>query len=124
MLELAKPVVFYRTPEFRAMLGEVLADLQTIFVTKNLVIPLTGSGTGALEAALANSVPAGAKVICLIAGRFGERWKNIAKAFGIEAVSVTVPFGQAVQPEPPRNTSNQALKSMGEAAGGTPMSPR
>src|SRR5450631_2585997 len=81
------------------MLGELLADLQKIFVTKNLVVPLTSSGTGALEAALANSVPAGAKVICLIAGRFGERWKAIAKAFGIEAASVTVPFGQAVQPE-------------------------
>src|ERR1035438_3012629 len=80
LLELAKPVVFHRTPEFRAMLGEVLADLQKIFVTKNLVVPLTSSGTGALEAALANSVPAGAKVICLIAGKFGERWKAIAKA--------------------------------------------
>jgi aspartate aminotransferase-like enzyme len=98
LLELAKPMIFHRTAEFRAMLAEVLADLQKIFVTKNLVIPLTASGTGALEAALANSVPAGG-IICLIAGRFGERWKNIAKAFGIEAVSVTVPFGQAVQPD-------------------------
>jgi serine---pyruvate transaminase len=99
LLELARPMIYHRTPEFRAMLAEVLADLQKIFVTKNLVVPLTSSGTGALEAALANSVGAGAKVICLIAGRFGERWKNIAKAFGIEAVSVTVPVGQAVQPE-------------------------
>src|SRR5450631_3164569 len=82
LLELAKPMIFHRTPEFRALLGEVLADLQTIFVTKNPIIPLTASGTGALEAALANSVPAGGKVISLIAGRFGERWKNIAKAFG------------------------------------------
>ncbi len=98
LLELAKPMIFHRTAEFRAMLGEVLADLQKIFVTKNLVIPLTSSGSGALEAALANSVPAGGKVICLIAGRFGERWKNIAKAFGIEAIVVTVPYGQAVQP--------------------------
>ncbi len=98
LLELAKPMIFHRTAEFRAMLGEVLADLQKIFVTKNLVIPLTSSGSGALEAALANSVPAGGKVICLIAGRFGERWKNIAKAFGIEAIAVTVPYGQAVQP--------------------------
>lgn len=98
LLELAKPMIFHRTAEFRAMLGEVLADLQQIFVTKNPVIPLTSSGSGALEAALANSVPAGGKVICLIAGRFGERWKNIAKAFGIEAVVVTVPYGQAVQP--------------------------
>ncbi|MBI3822327.1 MAG: alanine--glyoxylate aminotransferase family protein [Planctomycetes bacterium] len=99
LLELAKPMIFHRTAEFRAMLGEVLGDLRTIFCTKNLIVPLTASGTGALEAALANSVPAGAKVICLIAGRFGERWRNIAKAFGIEAVSVTVPYGQAVQPE-------------------------
>ncbi len=99
LLELAKPMVYHRTPEFRAMLAETLADLQKIFVTKNLVVPLTCSGTGAMEAALANSVHAGGKVICLIAGRFGERWRSIAKAFGIEAVSVTVPLGQAVQPE-------------------------
>ncbi len=98
LLELARPMIFHRTAEFRAMLAEVLADLQTIFYTKNLVIPLTASGTGALEAALANSVPAGGKIICLIAGRFGERWKNIAKAFGIESVNVTVPYGDAVQP--------------------------
>src|ERR1051325_126077 len=98
LLDLARPMIFHRTPEFRAMLAEALADLQTIFCTKNLVIPLTASGTGALEAALANSVPAGAKIICLIAGRFGERWKNIAKAFGIESVNVTVPYGDAVQP--------------------------
>jgi aspartate aminotransferase-like enzyme len=99
LLELARPMIFHRTAEFRAMLAEVLADLQRVFVTKNLVIPLTSSGTGALEAALANSVPAGGKILCLIAGRFGERWKNIAKAFGIESINVTVPYGQAVQPE-------------------------
>lgn len=98
LLDLARPMIFHRTAEFRAMLAEVLSGLQTIFVTKNLVIPLTASGTGALEAALANSVPQGSKIICLIAGRFGERWKNIAKAFGIESINVTVPYGQAVQP--------------------------
>ena len=99
LLELAKPMIFHRTPEFRQMLGEVVKDLQTIFMTKNPVLPLTSSGTGALEAALVNSAPPGSKVICLIAGRFGERWKNIAKAYGIEAVNVAVPYGQAVQPE-------------------------
>jgi serine---pyruvate transaminase len=99
LLELAKPMIFHRTAEFRAMLAEALGDLQKIFCTKNLVLPLTASGTGALEAALANSVPAGAKAICLIAGKFGERWKNLAKAFGIESINITVPYGQAVQPE-------------------------
>src|SRR5205807_6158063 len=52
-----------------------------------------------LEAAVANCLPAGSKAICLIAGRFGERWRNLCKAFGVEAVSVNVPYGQAVQPE-------------------------
>lgn len=107
LLELAKPMIFHRTAEFRALLGEVLADLQKIFVTKHAIVPLTSSGTGALEAALANSVPAGAKVICLIAGRFGERWKNIAKAFNIESINVTVPYGQAVQPD-------QLAKALGD----------
>lgn len=99
LLELAKPVFFHRTTEFRQILGEVVKDLQEVFLTKNPILPLTSSGTGGLEAALVNTVPRGKKVICLIAGRFGERWKNIAKAYGIEAVNVTVPYGQAVQPE-------------------------
>ena len=98
LLEMARPVPHHRTPEMKQILAEVLRDLQTVYCTKNPVIPLTCSGTGGLEAALVNSVPAAGKAICLIAGKFGERWKSICKAFGIEAVSVTVPYGQAVQP--------------------------
>src|SRR5947209_8337359 len=85
LLELARPVVFHRTPEFRQILSDVLKDLQYVFRTGNQVIPLTSSGTGALEAAVANAIPTGSKAICLISGRFGERWKNICKAFGIES---------------------------------------
>jgi serine---pyruvate transaminase len=99
LLELARPVFFHRSPEFRQILAEVTADLQYIFQTKNPVLTLTSSGTGGLEAAIANCLPPGSKAICLIAGRFGERWRNLCKAFGVEAVSVTVPHGQAVQPE-------------------------
>ncbi len=99
LLEMAKPVIYHRTPEFRAMLGEVLEDLKYVFQTKNPVIPLTASGTGGLEAAVVNSCPPGSKAICLIAGRFGERWRSICKAFGVEPICVTVPWGQAVQPE-------------------------
>lgn len=99
LLELARPMIYHRTAEFRQMLGEVLADLQYVFRTKNPVIPLTSSGTGALEAAVANVCPPGSKAICLVAGKFGERWRNLCKAFGVESVNLTVPFGQAVQPE-------------------------
>ena len=99
LLELAKPVPFHRTPEFRQLLGEVVQDLQYIFRTRHPIIPLTSSGTGGLEAAIANCLPPGSKAICLIAGRFGERWRNLCKAFGVEVVSVTAPWGQPVPPE-------------------------
>ncbi len=112
LLEMAKPVPYHRTPEFRQLLGEVLEDLQYVFQTKNPVIPLTSSGTGGLEAAIANCLPAGSKALCLIAGRFGERWRNICKAFGVEAISVSVPPGKAVQPE----QLTQALAAHPDAA--------
>lgn len=99
LLELARPVFFHRSPEFRQILAEVLDDLKYVFRTSQPVVPLTSSGTGGLEAAIANCLPPGTKAICLIAGRFGERWRNIAKAFGVEVVSVTVPYGESVQPE-------------------------
>lgn len=99
LLEMARPVPYHRTAEFRQLLGEVLEDLKYVFRTKNPVIPLTSSGTGGLEAAIANCIPKGGKAICLIAGRFGERWRSLCKAFGVEAVSVTVQPGQSVQPE-------------------------
>jgi serine---pyruvate transaminase len=99
LLELARPVPYHRTPEERRILADVLEDLRHVFQTRNPVVPLTCSGTGGMEAALVNCVPAGGKAICLVSGRFGERWRNICQAFGIEAVSMTAPLGQAVQPE-------------------------
>src|SRR3977135_1756155 len=81
LLELAKPVFYHRSSEFHKIVAEVHAGLQTVFCTTSPVLPLTCSGTGALEAALVNAVPARSKVICLIAGRFGERWKHICTAF-------------------------------------------
>src|SRR5438132_10448249 len=99
LLELARPVFFHRSPEFRQILAEVLEGLQYVYQTKNPVLPLTSSGTGALEAAVVNCLPPGSKAICLIAGRFGERWRSLCKAFSVESVAVTVPYGRAVQPE-------------------------
>lgn len=112
LLEMAKPVFYHRSAEFRKILAEVTEDLQYVYRTTNPIITLTASGTGGLEAALVNAVPQGGKVICLIAGRFGERWKNLCKAFGMEAITVTVPYGQAVQPE----QLERALKDHPDAA--------
>jgi aspartate aminotransferase-like enzyme len=98
LLELAKPVTYHRTPEQRQILGEVLEDLKYVFQTKNDVIALTSSGTGGMEAAVSNVLSAGKKAILLTAGRWGERWRGVMKGFGINIVSVEVPYGKAVQP--------------------------
>jgi aspartate aminotransferase-like enzyme len=99
LLELARPVFYHRSPEFRNLLAEVLQDLQHVFCTKNTVITLTASGTGGMEAAVANTLAPGQKAILLICGRWGERWRGLCKAFGVEMVPVEVPYGEAVRPE-------------------------
>jgi aspartate aminotransferase-like enzyme len=99
LLEMAKPVFYHRSPQARHLLMEVQEDLKYVFCTSNPVITLTCSGTGGMEAAIANCVPPGGKVICLSAGRWGERWRNLCKAFGAEPVSVAAPYGRPVLPE-------------------------
>ncbi|NBO92506.1 MAG: alanine--glyoxylate aminotransferase family protein [Planctomycetia bacterium] len=98
LLEMAQPVFYHRSGRFRELLARVTQDLQYIFQTRHTVLTLTSSGTGGMEAALASSLCPGAKVICLIAGRWGERWRNIALALGAEVVSLTVPYGEPVAP--------------------------
>src|SRR5687768_16646998 len=94
LLELARPVNYHRSAEARQVLADVLEDLKHIYMTRQLVVPLTCSGSGALEAALVNVAPTGGKVIVCVAGKFGERWRNVAQAFGIEPICVTVPYGK------------------------------
>jgi aspartate aminotransferase-like enzyme len=98
LLELAKPVTYHRTAEQKAILGEVLADLKYVYQTANDILCLTSSGTGGMEAAVSNLLSSGKKAILLTAGRWGERWRGIMKGFGINVVSVEVPYGKAVQP--------------------------
>lgn len=98
LLELAKPVTYHRSAEFRALLAEVTEDLQYVFQTKNPVYTLTSSGTGGMEAAVVNLLAPGQKAILLTAGRWGERWRNLCKAYGVEAVVVSVPYGDSVSP--------------------------
>src|SRR5207237_1018677 len=99
LLELARPVTYHRAPGFRAVMAEVVEGLKYVFQTKNPVLVLTASGTGGMEAAVSNCVAPGEKAILLIAGRFGERWRSLCKAFGVNAVTVEVPYGETVRPE-------------------------
>jgi aspartate aminotransferase-like enzyme len=99
LLELAKPVTYHRAAEAKAILGELTEDLKYVFQTKNTVLTLTASGTGGMEAAASSLLSPGEKAILLTAGRWGERWRGVLKAMGIEIVAVEVPYGKAVEPD-------------------------
>jgi aspartate aminotransferase-like enzyme len=86
--------IHHRTPEFRALYTRVLAQLKDFVGTKNDVIILSSSGTGAMEASVSNLTSPGDRVLVLTAGKFGERWSALAKAFGCEVDIVSAPYGQ------------------------------
>src|SRR5579859_2743736 len=83
----------HRTPEFRALFQKVLAQLKVFVGTKNDVLLLSSSGTGAMEASVSNLTSPGDRVLVLTAGKFGERWTGLAKAFGCEVDVVSAPYG-------------------------------
>ncbi len=83
----------HRTAEFRALYARVLTDLKEFIGTQNDVLVLTSSGTGFMEASISNLTSPGDKVLVLTAGKFGERWVSLAKAFGCVVETVTAPYG-------------------------------
>ena len=89
----------HRTPEFRALYQRVLGQLRTFVGSQNDVVLLTSSGTGAMEAAVANLTSPGDRVLVLTAGKFGERWTGLAKAFGCQPDVVSAPYGQTLSLE-------------------------
>jgi len=83
----------HRTEAFRQMMRETLDNLKYLFATKNDVLIFTSSGTGAMEGAVANLLSPGERMLVGTAGKFGERWLDLAKAYGVEAVKVEAPYG-------------------------------
>jgi aspartate aminotransferase-like enzyme len=86
--------IHHRTAEFRALYTRVLAQLKEFVGTTNDVILLSSSGTGAMEASVSNLTSPGDRVLVLAAGKFGERWSALAKAFGCHVDVVSAPYGQ------------------------------
>jgi aspartate aminotransferase-like enzyme len=86
--------IHHRTPEFRALFLRVLGQLKEFVGTSNDVIVLSSSGTGAMEASVSNLTSPGDRVLVLSAGKFGERWSALAKAFGCEVDLVSEPYGE------------------------------
>jgi aspartate aminotransferase-like enzyme len=95
-LAMSETMIHHRTPQFNKVFEEARQGLKTLFGTNGDVLILASSGTGAMEAAVANLFSPGDKVLVINGGKFGERWLNIANAFGLDPIEVKVEWGQAV----------------------------
>lgn len=89
----------HRTEDFRKVYQACVADLKEVLGTTYDVIPLVASGSGAMEASVSNLFSKGDKVIVCVAGKFGERWEGIAKAYGLDAVVIREEYGSFVRPQ-------------------------
>ena len=88
--------IHHRTEDFRKAYRSCLADLKEVMGTANDVLMFAASGTGAMDATVSNLFSRGDKVIVCVAGKFGERWAEIAKAYGLDANVITEPYGSCV----------------------------
>lgn len=91
--------IHHRTQDFIQLYPRVLADLKEVYGTQNDVLITVSSGTGAMEAAVSNFFSEGDKVVVLSAGKFGERWVDLAKAYRLNAAVLTAEYGDVVSPE-------------------------
>jgi aspartate aminotransferase-like enzyme len=103
----------HRTQDFRDLYTRVLSDLKEVLGTSHDVLVLVASGTGAMDASVSNCFSPGDRVIVCTAGKFGERWVEIVKAYGLNAVVLEAPYGKAVSPE----TVAQALAANPDTKG-------
>ena len=84
----------HRTADFRTLFQRVLTDMKAFIGTRNDVLVLACSGTGVMEAAVTNLTSPSDKVLVLTAGKFGERWTGLTKAFGCDVHVLSAPYGE------------------------------
>src|SRR6184192_42634 len=91
---IAQPVVHHRGPDFKQLYAECLERLRQVFRTESEVLLFGGSGSGAMESAVANLCSPGDPVLVVSAGYFGERWAALAKAYGAELDHLRYSWGE------------------------------
>jgi aspartate aminotransferase-like enzyme len=95
----ARPIIHHRTPQFQAVLKEVGTGLKYVFQTSSDVFIFASSGTGAMEAAVANLLSPGDSALCVEGGKFGERWTELCQAYGVVPEVIKVEAGKVVDPQ-------------------------
>jgi aspartate aminotransferase-like enzyme len=99
LLEMGKPIIHHRAPEFATILAQVREDLKYLFQTKNDVLILCSSGTGGMEGTVCNLFSPGDKALVVRGGKFGERWGELCQVYGLETINIDVEWGKAVDPQ-------------------------
>ena len=97
--EMSLPMINHRGPEFKELIEATTAGLKQVFMTANDLYILTASGTGALEAAVVNTLSPGDRVIAGTAGAFGDRFVQIAQAYGADVLRMDFEWGDAIDPD-------------------------
>ncbi len=98
LLRMAMPIIHHREEAFEAVFEEVREGLKYLFQTDQEVLVLTSSGTGAMEAAISNLFSEGDEVLVVRAGKFGQRWGELAETFGLSPVYLDFPWGEPADP--------------------------
>ncbi|PKB68503.1 MAG: class V aminotransferase [SAR202 cluster bacterium Io17-Chloro-G4] len=104
---MSNPMINHRGPEFLELLNRVTEQLKQVFMTTNDLYVLTSSGTGALEASVVNTLSPGDKVLSATAGAFGDRFTDIAEAYGAEVQRLQFEWGATVDAEDIRKCLRQ-----------------
>jgi len=99
LLAMARPIIHHRAAEYDALFSEVREGLKRLVQTRQDVLVPACTGTGAMEAAAANTLSAGDRVIVVNAGAFAQRWLAICKAYGLHVVELATPHGETVAPD-------------------------
>ncbi|MBI3940267.1 MAG: alanine--glyoxylate aminotransferase family protein [Acidobacteria bacterium] len=94
---MAGPALHHRKREFKEIFRETVANLKTMYKTTHDVLLFSSSGTGAMESAVVNLVSPGAKVVVGSVGKFGERWENLCKQYGMRAAVIRKNYGESIE---------------------------
>jgi len=99
LLAMAAPIIHHRSPDFVPVIDSAKKGLQWLYQTKNDVLIICSTGTGGMVGTVNNFFNRDDKVLVINGGKFGERWTNICRAYGLNVEEIVVEWGYAVKPE-------------------------
>ncbi len=113
-LAMAQPIIHHRAPAFMEILAKVREDLKYLFQTQQEVLMFAATGTGAMEGAVANTLSPGDTALVAEGGKFGERWVDLCKVYGVNVDLLKIEWGYAVDPQEVarRLDANPAIKAV------------